>query len=419
MNAEPPVDVVVPGHRDLFGTPRAIHQAGLLRYLVTDFYVGAGSPLSPLRPLLHRGPTQLRKLLARDSGLPARHIVANNLLGLWAWRALRNAHGAGAAAAIHSQHNAGLTNTYARRCQPPADIVVGYRNSDVLFDSLPSSTKRVLCQNDGGAHEVEVVQDAVYRSPEWHPSPAHIRSLQDSGGSPWLAAERARLKREWALSSKIVCWSEWCVECVRQDGVDPAKCVVIPPMFDPSPAYATVTRAYDKDPFTVIFLGTLCIRKGTHDLIEAVGEAARERPVRLVLAGTNTLNSQMLARFSHCIEHRGFVPHSELPKLFSEGHVLALPSYSEGFGLVQVEAMAAGLPVIRSQNSGNAARHELEGLVVQAGDRKALTAAILRMATDRDLLRHWSAAATRRASDFSMQACADNWAACIESVASS
>jgi glycosyltransferase involved in cell wall biosynthesis len=190
-------------------------------------------------------------------------------------------------------------------------------------------------------------------------------------------------------------------------------------MFDPSPAYATVTRAYDKDPFTVIFLGTLCIRKGTHDLIEAVGEAARERPVRLVLAGTNTLNSQMLARFSHCIEHRGFVPHSELPKLFSEGHVLALPSYSEGFGLVQVEAMAAGLPVIRSQNSGNAARHELEGLVVQAGDRKALTAAILRMATDRDLLRHWSAAATRRASDFSMQACADNWAACIESVASS
>ncbi len=259
-----------------------------------------------------------------------------------------------------------------------------------------------------------MVREAHGRAIEWHASArgAAPRPLAAKPGS-WFVAESARLREEWSLATKIVCWSDWCRHCVVAEGVPEEKCVVVHPAFTPSPAYAGVEPNFESDPFTVVFLGTLCIRKGTHDLIVAVAEAAQERPVRLILAGANDLNPDMIARYSHCVDYRGFVPHCDLPRLFAEGHVLALPSYSEGFGLVQVEAMAAGLPVIRSTNSGDAARHMLEGLVVPPGDRTALAAAILQLASDRNLTRAMGDAARRRATAFGLQACSDRWRAVL------
>lgn len=414
----PSVDVVVAGYRDLYGTPRAIHQAGMLRYLCTDIYVGPGSPMRAVRPMLRRGPKPVRKLLARDAGLPAGKIIANNAAGLRFWWQARKSRNAGEAAVANLRLADDLAAAYRRRCRPPADIVVGYRMSDHLFRDLPASTAKVLCQNDGGSHEMKVCREAHGRAIEWHPS-AQGREPEPLSETPgeWFFRESARLQEEWALATKIVCWSDWCQHCVVAEGVPAEKCVVIHPTFTPSPAYATVEPDFDSEPFTVIFLGTLCIRKGTHDLIMAVAEAAKERPVRLVLAGANGLNPDMLRRYAHCIDYRGFVPHRDLPDLFAEGHVLALPSYSEGFGLVQVEAMAAGLPVIRSTNSGDAARDSKEGFVVPPGDPAALAAAILRLASDRSILREMSASARRRAASFSADACAANWKTALTSLA--
>lgn len=410
----PTVDVVVAGYRDLFGTPRALDHVGLLRYLVTDFYVGRGSPLHMVQPLLKYGPKLLRKLQSRDSGLPATKIVANNVAGLQAWLDLRRARNSGAAAVIHHQLAVRLADSLLRRCRPPADVVVGYRMSEVLFRRLPAHTVKVLCQNDGGVHEVEVVREAHRRAPEWQPEgEPHDATAR---ASDWLDGERRRLQEEWALATKIVCWSDWCVRCVVQDDVPEEKCVVLPPMFSPSADYATASPDFEAEPFTVIFLGTLCIRKGTHDLIHAIDEASRERPVRLLLAGANHLDPEILARYRHCIDYRGFVPHRELRDFLAAGHVLALPSYSEGFGMVQLEAMAAGLPVIRSTNTGDAARDGVDGVVVRPGDRAALRDAILTLATDRHLLRHLSENARRRVADFSLETCAARWRAVIEDV---
>jgi glycosyltransferase involved in cell wall biosynthesis len=255
----------------------------------------------------------------------------------------------------------------------------------------------------------------VYDSnPDWRwPETGVDRSSAKHDIPDWLSIERERLKKEWRLANKIVCWSEWGVECVMQDGVPRDKCFVVPPMFEPSPAYASCAPRYEAEPFTVIFLGTLCLRKGTHDLIEAVALAAQSAPVRLILAGPNQLNPAMLKRHRDFIDYRGFIPHRELPSLLSQGHVLALPSYSEGFGMVQLEAMAAGLPVIRSTNTGDAARDGREGIALCAGDRNALANAILMLARDRQRLEEMSHMSRLRIDDFSMEATARRWHAVI------
>lgn len=421
MNASksrPSVDVVVAGYRDLYGTPRAIDRAGLLRYLVTDVYVGPGSPMRALRPLLQYGPKPVRKLLARDAGLPAHKIVANNVAGLRFWWQSRKARDAGEAAVVNRRLNDDLAAAYRRRCRPPADVVVGYRMSDRLFGDLPASTAKVLCQNDGGSHEMKVCREAHGRALEWHPSAkGRVPEPLPERPGEWFFIESARLREEWSLATKIVCWSDWCRHCLVAEGVPAEKCVIVHPTFTPSPSYAGVAPNFDSDPFTVIFLGTLCIRKGTHDLIMAVAEAAKERPVRLVLAGANSLNPDMLNRYAHCIDYRGFVSRDNLPGFLAHGHVLALPSYSEGLPMVQLEAMAAGLPVIRSTNAGDAALDEREGIVVPPGDRAALTAAILRLAADRQLLREMSRNARSRVAAFDAETCSHKWRGVIESLA--
>jgi glycosyltransferase involved in cell wall biosynthesis len=286
--------------------------------------------------------------------------------------------------------------------------------SDWLFSQLPSETAKILCQNDGGGYEVQVVSEVYDRNPEWHLPEKNPRPTAMDDSPDWLELERDRLKEEWRLSTRIVCWSEWCVTCVAADGVPREKCVVVPPLFTPSPAYAACEPQYNRQPFTIIFLGTLCLRKGTHDLVQAVAKAAEQVPVKLVLAGPNQLNPAMLERFKEHIDYRGFVPHSELPALLSQGHALALPSYSEGFGMVQLEAMAAGLPVIRSTNTGEAARDWEEGLVVYPGDHAGLTQAIVTLARDRKLLRDMGIKARLRVNDFSIDAGAAAWDAVVQ-----
>jgi glycosyltransferase involved in cell wall biosynthesis len=87
--------------------------------------------------------------------------------------------------------------------------------------------------------------------------------------------------------------------------------------------------------------------------------------------------------------------------------------------MVQLEAMAAGLPVIRSTNTGEAARDGQEGLVVRPGDQAGLAAAIVMLARDREMLREMGIKARRRLNDFTIEAGAAAWGAVVKGVTAS
>ena len=94
--------------------------------------------------------------------------------------------------------------------------------------------------------------------------------------------------------------------------------------------------------------------KGHKELIECWPKVVAAVPdARLVIAGGGDglpLTRKLVAQspVADRIEVLGFVPDSELPKLWKRAHVFAMPSRGEGFGLVYIEAMRHGLPVIAS-----------------------------------------------------------------------
>ena len=138
----------------------------------------------------------------------------------------------------------------------------------------------------------------------------------------------------------------------------------------------------DSPRFTVLFVGRLYLRKRVDVLLRA---AARLRPrirrleVRLVGDGPCARALHGLARELHLEETAtwlGDISRSSLAGEYNRAHVFCLPSVQEGFGIVLLEAMAAGKPVVASRSS---AIPEVlpHGTLVEPESPEALAAGIL------------------------------------------
>ena len=177
----------------------------------------------------------------------------------------------------------------------------------------------------------------------------------------------------------------------RAFGFDlPAMCE-IPNGVDPAPdSIGEVSPAIDaivsRGPYA-LFLGRINWKKGLDRLIPALARAPR---VRLVLAGNDeegyrrVLESLAAAHgLASRIEFAGPVGGADKMSLLRQARLLVLPSYSENFGNVVLEAMAAGRPVVVTPEVGAAdvVRDAGAGLVA-GGDAASLGAAIARLADD-------------------------------------
>jgi len=155
-------------------------------------------------------------------------------------------------------------------------------------------------------------------------------------------------------------------------------------------------------------VGRLVYYKGLHIAIEALSLV----PGTLVIIGVGPLEQELktLAQnlgVSDRIVWLGQVNHDELAGAYHAAKSLWFPSNvrSEGFGLVQVEAMASGCPVINADVPGSGvpwvSRHELEGLTVPINDPVALAAAANRLLKDPGLYDRLSRDSRKRADYFS------------------
>ncbi|MFC4600452.1 glycosyltransferase family 4 protein [Cohnella hongkongensis] len=147
-----------------------------------------------------------------------------------------------------------------------------------------------------------------------------------------------------------------------------------------------------KRAFTVLFAGRVIPRKGVPVLLKAVKRAQRSvaRPIRTIIAGGSSrpgyLKSMrsLAGKLGVNARFLGTVPHRRIHRVFRRADVFVCPSQKhEAFGLVNVEAMASGVPVIASNNGGmkEIVRHNRNGILVRRyREPQAFAAAIVRLA---------------------------------------
>ena len=138
----------------------------------------------------------------------------------------------------------------------------------------------------------------------------------------------------------------------------------------------------------VLFVGRHEPRKGLHVLLNAWPEIAAQSGARLRVVGADPLAVRFLMRrlgvSEDSIELLGVVPRDELVRQLSLAKVLVAPSLGgESFGLVIVEAFAAGVPVVASEIPGyDEVINSKTGVLFPPGDQGALIAATVGLLVD-------------------------------------
>ena len=156
---------------------------------------------------------------------------------------------------------------------------------------------------------------------------------------------------------------------------------------------------------TVFFLGRHEERKGLAVLLATLDRLPADVRVWVASDGPQTAELQARHAGDERIEWLGRIDDGERARRLRGADVFCAPSlHGESFGVVLLEAMAAGAPLVATEIPGYArvARPDREGLLVPPGDPDALGAALHRVLTDRDLAGRLSEAGSERAEELSM-----------------
>jgi glycosyltransferase involved in cell wall biosynthesis len=382
------------GARQHYGIPRGFERVGTLRALYTDAWCRWG------RPLLGMGPMTARALAARHHPeVPGRKVISFTPSSVY--HSLRAQSARGVADSYREYLRVGrwfATRVNAdlerRQLVPGHDAFFGFNSASLETIQLMRSRDilTVLDQIDPGRFEEERVMEERRKWPGWQ---------RDTERIPPEYFDR--ISREWALCDIVVVNSDWSKSALRTQGVPGSKIVVAPIAYETPPASA------GQDPgvrgasatLTVLWLGTVNLRKGIQYLIDSARTLAGE-DIRFLVAGPIEISDEAKASAPPNVSFLGRVNRSEAGDLYRRADLFVLPTISDGFAITQLEAMGHGLPVITTPNCGQVVTDAVDGFIVAAGDSAPLSAAILSLHRDRRQLRRMSAAARANVARFEL-----------------
>ncbi len=153
----------------------------------------------------------------------------------------------------------------------------------------------------------------------------------------------------------------------------------------------------------LLFVGSLTQRKGLSYLFDAI-ELLPDK-VRLTLIGSLVGSCQALNQRLQSHRWIPSLPHSQVLQEMREHDVLVFPSLFEGFGLVILEAMAQGLPIITTAHTGapDIMKDGTEGFIIPIRSVEAIYQAINNLYKDRGLLQRMGQAAQKRAAQLTWE----------------
>lgn len=222
---------------------------------------------------------------------------------------------------------------------------------------------------------------------------------EEKYGANTRAGKRLRRCKqiEIGLADRIICVSELAKCSYLDAGVEGNRIVVNQVGCEVTKFAAPATSLRDGVP-KFIFVGMPVSHKGFDLLVASFARLLNQYPIaELHVAGDAAMAG--LLKAGNQVHIHGKLAHDQLSKLLPQMDCLVLPSRLESFGMVVVEALAAGVPVIVSDHAGSseAIRADENGWVVPAGDEDALFHRMLNCCRDLEHVRSMSTACVRSA----------------------
>lgn len=222
---------------------------------------------------------------------------------------------------------------------------------------------------------------------------------EDRYGAKTWAGKRLRLRKqkELELADRLICVSELAKRSYIEAGVDESRIVVNPVGCDVA-KFAPASGMGRSGAQKFVFVGIPDYRKGFDLLIAGYARLVAHYPdAELHVVGDASMVRRLVAE--NRVHVHGKLSHDQLSTLLAQMDCLVLPSRLESFGMVVVEALAAGVAVIVSDHVGasEAIRENENGWVVSAGVEAALFERMMICCRDIDRVRAMGTACSRSA----------------------
>ena len=359
MNNLPQISIVVPGRWHAFELARELHQLGALHRIVTNY------PRSR----------------TRRWGIPDDKVVSLPLT-LLLTRAAWKIGGEGLAMKQQFRINDLFARQAAKHLGTP-DLVHAW--SGAAEPGLRAARK----------HGIPTVLERS--SSHMEEQCELLRSEYASLGLRWSETPAATVERElqeYTLADEVFVPSRFVERTFQAKGFPAHR--LFRNGFGVDVARFSPGNKSD-DAFRVIFAGSLGVRKGIHHLVAAFRHAAIPGSELQLVGGATPETDRLVGAPDPRIRRIGHVPQAELPDLYRQASVFVMASVEEGQAMVQAQALACGLPLICTANTGGedylgsdgpgrevaAGVRELSaGYVVPPGKPEAMALALGRLAAD-------------------------------------
>jgi glycosyltransferase involved in cell wall biosynthesis len=215
-----------------------------------------------------------------------------------------------------------------------------------------------------------------------------------------LAAMEHFERSTWENMDLVSCASEYVKRGLIAQGVAPERIPLIPYPIDAGKV-AMVERQPGRSPVTVGFVGAVGLRKGAPYFLEVARRLASER-LKFVMVGPVQLRADIVARYQDAVQMVGMVSRGEIAQWLARFDVFFFPTTCEGSAASLMEAMASGLPLVTSPNSGTVARDGVEGYIAAYDDLDTISARISHLAENEELRRSMGQAGRQKVEEFNL-----------------
>ncbi|MBW4539347.1 MAG: glycosyltransferase family 4 protein [Myxacorys chilensis ATA2-1-KO14] len=204
----------------------------------------------------------------------------------------------------------------------------------------------------------------------------------------WTFQPNIRLeKKVFEAAQSIVSFSESARRSVIEDyGIKPDKVALVYPGVNVkqiTPCHQTVTDSQTL--CNILFIGGDFERKGGYDVLDVfLKHFSNQAKLHLVTQASITCDHTNVHIYTNIKAYT-----AEWLELYQQADLFVMPTYSEPFGWVFIEAMAAGLPIVATRLNAipEIVAEEETGLLIEPGDRTALADGMRRLLRNPDLRR--------------------------------
>jgi glycosyltransferase involved in cell wall biosynthesis len=290
-----------------------------------------------------------------------------------------------------------------------SNVVIGFDTSSNILADRAAKAGRPLILDQTIAHprsKQRVYESIKEQFPDW------ADDLEVRANTVSVAEDAEHRK-----ATKVVVASSFTKKTLIENGVLEDKIILNPYGVDLT-RFSSNQEKRRVRPFRFLFAGLVCARKGIPLLLKA-WKSLPSKDAELWIVGPLTQTAAAKCQSGDQVKIIGKVPNTELARIMAESDVFVFPSYFEGFGLVLLEAMAAGLPVLTTTATAgpDTITEGSDGFIFSPGDLDVLICKMEFCLKNRDQIAQMGVNARATAERFSWDAYGDRWKAILKEVA--